>query len=95
MPLEAQLRQRISIEVKQKGLTYIAHSILTSVISCYKEYIVNVVCFNMRYWNRNILLPDKRGENSSISSHIADSTSLKTCARLAQTNLIKTSVYIH
>ena len=32
MPLEAQLRQRISIEVKQKGLTYIAHSILTSVI---------------------------------------------------------------
>ena len=49
MPLEAQLRQRISIEVKQKGLTYIASSILTSVISCYKEYIVNVVRFNMRY----------------------------------------------
>ena len=52
MPLEVQLRQRISIKVKQKGLTYIAHSILTSVISCYKEYIVNVqpvVHFNMRY----------------------------------------------
>ena len=58
MPLEAQLRQRISIEIKQKGLTYIAHSILTSVIFCYKEYIVNVVRFNMRYRNRNILLPE-------------------------------------
>ena len=86
MPLEAQLRQRISIEVKQKGLTYIAHSILTSVISCYKEYIVKVVRFNIgteTYFCQKQL--HKRGENSSISSHIADSISLKACARLAQT----------
>ena len=37
MPLEAQLQQRISIEVKQKGLTYIAHSILTSIKRIYSE----------------------------------------------------------
>ena len=31
-PLEAQQRQQISIEVKQRGLAYIAHSILISIL---------------------------------------------------------------
>ena len=37
LPLAVQQQQQISIKVKQQGLAYIAHSILTSIISCYKE----------------------------------------------------------
>ena len=37
LPLAVQQQQQISIKVKQRGLAYIAHSILTSIISCYKE----------------------------------------------------------
>ena len=88
----------ISILVKQMGTNFLAHSILTSIISCYKEQLVNVVCFNTRYRNRNIATfagNGQKGKNSLTSSCIANGTSLNTCAQLALTNLIQTSIYIY
>ena len=70
----------MTILLKQMGTNFLAHSIL----------LVNVVRFNTRYTFIYILATDptlQKGENSSISSHTANSTSLKTFAELAQINL--------